>query len=305
MDVLIESIGGAADVAIRINDVLRETNRDLNVLVPRRAFSAATMLALGAKQIVMHPYACLGPIDPQLQMRKPDGTVDSVAVEDIRAFVEFLTDEAGISDQREIAAVFSKLLDGVPPTALGVARRSSKRAVEIAKELLLRHVKEGDAQAKVSSIAERLAGGYHEHGHPISATDARSMGLPVEVAKSPLREDLWALVLDADEELKTNLPHQTYMAGFKAWSDRRARWKRDYEAKPAQALDALDAEFASLQQSFQAPVDFEMEATVGLVESARGADRCVTRFMNICSVTPAGVKVFGGPPSVVWETTAL
>ena len=138
------------------------------MLVSRKAFSAATMLALGATKIVMHPYACLGPIDPQLQMRRPDGTVESVAVEDIRAFVEFLTDEAGISDQREIASVFSKLLDAVPPTALGVARRASKRSVEIAKELLLRHIKEGDAQAKVGAIAERLAGGYHEHGHPIS-----------------------------------------------------------------------------------------------------------------------------------------
>lgn len=94
MAVLIESSGGQADVAVRINDVLREVKRDVNVLVARSAFSAATMLSRGGGRIIMHPFACLGPIDPQLFVRRNDGHVDMVGAEDIKAFVDFIKKEA-------------------------------------------------------------------------------------------------------------------------------------------------------------------------------------------------------------------
>ena len=87
----------------------------------------STMLALGGTKIVMHPLACLGPIDPQLVFRRPDGTMEVISAEDIKAFVEFIREEVGITHQKEVASVFGRMYDDVKPVQLGVARRASMR----------------------------------------------------------------------------------------------------------------------------------------------------------------------------------
>jgi len=66
VDVLIQSPGGAADAAERIVHILRQRFNDVAFLVPHSAYSAATMLALSGNQIILHPTATLGPIDPQI-----------------------------------------------------------------------------------------------------------------------------------------------------------------------------------------------------------------------------------------------
>ena len=70
--------------------LLRERFKSVSVLVPYMAFSAATIFSLGADEIVMHPHASLGPIDPQIQMRQADGTMRVFAYEDVGAFLRFL-----------------------------------------------------------------------------------------------------------------------------------------------------------------------------------------------------------------------
>ena len=49
---------------------------ELRVIVPDRARSAATLLALGANSIVMSDTSELGPIDPQAPMRDSDGNLN-------------------------------------------------------------------------------------------------------------------------------------------------------------------------------------------------------------------------------------
>jgi ClpP class serine protease len=41
--------------------LLREKVKDVAILIPQAAFSAATLMALGADEIVMHPCGNLGP----------------------------------------------------------------------------------------------------------------------------------------------------------------------------------------------------------------------------------------------------
>ena len=70
VDLLIVSEGGDAKVAWRAMSLLRERCQKVAVLVPQVAFSAATLLALGADEIVMHPNANLGPVDPQIHVTR-------------------------------------------------------------------------------------------------------------------------------------------------------------------------------------------------------------------------------------------
>src|SRR5262249_4484128 len=67
IDFFIASFGGDPMVAWRIMSLIRQRElKRVSVLVPQSAYSAATLLALGADEIVMHPNSHLGPIDMQI-----------------------------------------------------------------------------------------------------------------------------------------------------------------------------------------------------------------------------------------------
>ncbi|WP_420634175.1 SDH family Clp fold serine proteinase [Candidatus Palauibacter sp.] len=72
-----------------------------SVLIPFRANSAGTLIALGADRIVLTDEGELGPIDPKLDIRRmvqaPDsqGTFvqDTISVEDVMAYVRFVGEQ--------------------------------------------------------------------------------------------------------------------------------------------------------------------------------------------------------------------
>ncbi len=64
LDIFLCSNGGSGTVPWRLVHLFREYSNKFSVLIPYRAYSAASLLALGADAIVMHPFAELGPIDP-------------------------------------------------------------------------------------------------------------------------------------------------------------------------------------------------------------------------------------------------
>ena len=92
LDLLIGSNGGDGTVAWRLVSLIRERVDSFAVLVPQAAFSAATLIALGADEIVMHPYGNLGPTDPQITNRGKNVQFGS---EDLAAFLKFARDEVG------------------------------------------------------------------------------------------------------------------------------------------------------------------------------------------------------------------
>ena len=63
-DVLIETDGGSTDATEKLVTLLRALAPDLRAVVPRRAKSNGTLLALAAQRIVMGTTSELGPIDP-------------------------------------------------------------------------------------------------------------------------------------------------------------------------------------------------------------------------------------------------
>src|SRR5690606_16186131 len=93
LDLLIVSNGGDPTVAWRIVSLIRERVKQFSVLVPQAAYSAATLIALGADEIVMHPNGNLGPTDPQITSRRsqPNGAPDMVSFgsEDLSAFLTY------------------------------------------------------------------------------------------------------------------------------------------------------------------------------------------------------------------------
>src|SRR5882724_7677256 len=63
VDLFLHSNGGDGTMPWRLVTLIREYTDKFAVVVPHRAFSAATLTALGADEIVMHPMGMLGPTD--------------------------------------------------------------------------------------------------------------------------------------------------------------------------------------------------------------------------------------------------
>lgn len=66
VDLLLETPGGYTDTTEKLCAMLRDMAPDLRVIIPRKAKSNGTVIALAANQIVMSSTSELGPIDPSI-----------------------------------------------------------------------------------------------------------------------------------------------------------------------------------------------------------------------------------------------
>jgi len=65
--VILDTAGGVVEVVERIVRVLRRHYEEVRFVVPDRAMSAGTVLAMSGDDIWMDYHSCLGPIDPQVE----------------------------------------------------------------------------------------------------------------------------------------------------------------------------------------------------------------------------------------------
>ena len=65
--VILDTPGGVVEVVERMVRAIRSRYNEAIVIVPDRAMSAGTILALSADRIMMDDLSCLGPIDPQIE----------------------------------------------------------------------------------------------------------------------------------------------------------------------------------------------------------------------------------------------
>ena len=65
--VTLDTSGGVVEVVERIVRVLRHHYDEVKFIIPDRAMSAGTVLAMSGDDILMDYHSCLGPIDPQLE----------------------------------------------------------------------------------------------------------------------------------------------------------------------------------------------------------------------------------------------
>jgi serine dehydrogenase proteinase len=203
LDLLIGSNGGDATVAWRIVSLIRECVDSFSVLVPQAAFSAATLIALGADEIVMHPHANLGPTDPQITNRAKNVQFGS---EDLTAFLKFARDEVGLTDQLPMLELFKHFSVEVGFVGIGVAARSAQLARSMSEKLLRLHMKTEGQMQKAKIISEALNTKYFHHGYPLSRSEAKEIGLPVAAGNPPIEELMRKVWLDIEQELKFREP---------------------------------------------------------------------------------------------------
>ena len=205
VDLLISSQGGDPVAAWRIVSLLRERFKKISVLIPYDAQSAATVLALGANEIIMHPFSYLGPIDAQINF-PPSGPQElpkSISTKDIQSYLDFLKDDLKISDADLGSIASESLLSELKPSNIGVIKKSMIFVESLATKLLQFHIEDED---DIKEIVEKFTGFSH-HGYTIGKTEAIRLRLPVvEVVDNELEELIWKVWDDADREMKCREP---------------------------------------------------------------------------------------------------
>lgn len=207
IDLFLYSRGGGVDVPWPLITMLREYCRELNVLIPFRAHSAATLIALGADSIVMGKKGELGPIDPIMSkpFNEQSTYTESIPVEDVMSYIAFLKERVGLGDQASLSNMAYILADKLSPWTLGSMYRIHSHIRSIARKLLTSHCHPMEEQ-RINSIIETLAEKTYFHGHAIGRLEAKSIGLEVIDAPEELDDFMWNLFEEYEQLLKLNEP---------------------------------------------------------------------------------------------------
>ena len=175
LDLFLCSNGGSGTVPWRLVSLFREYTKSFTVLIPYRAYSAATLIALGADEIVMHPFAEIGPIDPtvsnEFNPTEPrTGGRLGISVEDVKAYVTFIKLTVGITHEDELIKAVEALTDKVHPLALRKCRAVPNAVTDDCKKNPGRTCRR-QKSTRSEEIIENMASKLYFHGHPI--TDKR------------------------------------------------------------------------------------------------------------------------------------
>lgn len=208
LDIFLCSNGGATTVPWRLVSLFREFSKTFSVIVPYRAYSAATMLALGADEIVMHPFGELGPIDPTVSNDfnpVEDGTNRrlGISVEDVKAYVTFVKSTVGITHEDELVKALEVLAQKVHPLALGNVERFISQSRMMGQKIMRTHMSDSEAHI-IDDIVENLASKLYFHGHPINRVEAKK-DLKLKIAdnvSAELESAIWKLYQLYEGEFK-------------------------------------------------------------------------------------------------------
>lgn len=151
LDLVLHTPGGLVLAAVQIARAVRQRKGKVRVIVPHYAMSGGTLIALAADEIIMSRHAVLGPVDPQL------GEYPAASL---------------------LKVVRDKPISEVDDTTLiraDIAEKALRQVRETVRELL------GDRipPEKAERLAETLSQGTWTHDYPITAVEAKQMGLPV------------------------------------------------------------------------------------------------------------------------------
>jgi len=292
LDLLVVSDGGDPTVSWRLVSMIREKVKEFAVLLPFSAFSAATLLALGADQLVMHPFANLGPVDPQLRYvkRGAAGQPDEEIVfgsEDVRHFLEFIRSDVGISDQEPLGKAFESAMKDVGAIPLGIAKRGTNLAISMAEKLLTLHMADKN-QAKV--IAESLNSAYYHHGYPLGRKEAEEIGLSVVKAEDAGVDGLiWEIWTDLAAEMASETPFDPVAEIMKSQTHRDALSRVAVAQIPANLppqvmQQAYQSVLTQIQVILQDSVDYEI--LFAAIESARCRSEYRERGLLNAVMTP-------------------
>jgi hypothetical protein len=189
----LKSAGGTGQASLRIVNLLRQYCHHLVALVPLECASAATMIALGANEILMGPLAYLTAVDTSLtHALSPldrDNDRVSVSLDELTRVIRLWQNEQQ-SGERENP--YRALFQHVHPLVIGAVDRAESLSIMLCKELLAYHMAD---EAAAAQVANTLNAKYPSHNYPILFEEARRIGLKTGHLPAPVN----TLLLELNE----------------------------------------------------------------------------------------------------------
>jgi len=275
IDLFLYSTGGDTMVPWRMVSMIREYGDKFSVLVPYKAHSAATMISLGADEIVMSDLSELSPIDPSTanvfnpqDPKNPQNRIP-ISVEDVMAYFDLAKNKIGIKDEKELAEIFREFTASNPqvhPLALGNVNRVYNLIRVLAKRLLKSH-QNPMAEEEINEIVDSLTEKLYSHQYFISRKEAKDDLKIKTVAYAD--SELSRMMTELFEEYKRKMEFGKLWNPEIELGENQAINKKDYKiafVESAQSSNRfeLSIEFkkshiAAAQQTPQGPIQIPQE----------------------------------------------
>lgn len=183
----LKSDGGNPEAALRFVHLLRQRFEKIHLLAPFECASAATMIALGANEIHMGSTSYLTAVDSSLKhdLSPVDhhNSLVSVSQDEVMRILRLWKEQKGGGNP------YPEVYKYLHPLVIGALDRSSSLSMRICDELLSYHMKD---RRRAGRISHALNYNYPSHSYPITAREARKLGLVIRdldpVADGLLRE---------------------------------------------------------------------------------------------------------------------
>ncbi|MCK8823766.1 SDH family Clp fold serine proteinase [Fuchsiella alkaliacetigena] len=213
IDLFIYTRGGDVLTPWRLVNLIREYSDHFSVLIPFRAYSAGTLICLGANEIIMGKMGELGPIDPTVanafnpqDPNNPQAKIP-ISVEDVSSYFQLAKQKFKLNNEENLTKVFSYLVDKVHPLALGNVHRNYLLIRSTAEKLLSLHSL-GEDEVLVENIINYLTEKLYAHNYMISRQEAADIKLPIKYPDSKLESLIWQLYKVYAEDLDLQKPFQ-------------------------------------------------------------------------------------------------
>ena len=218
IDLFLYSTGGITMAGYSLVNLIREYCGSFGVLIPFKALSCATLVTLGADDIIMSKMGQLSPIDPSIGHplgpsipAGPSGArqVLPVSVEDIFNYLDLVREELKINDVDSLERVLENLSKSVHPLVLGHGYRLREQIEFLARNLLSYHMSD---KKEISYIIENFTRGRFSHNYIFSRREAK------EILRLPIIDDekVESLIVSLFEEYQRMLelpnPHSPELA---------------------------------------------------------------------------------------------
>lgn len=203
------SSGGSLESPWPIVSLLREYCDELEVVIPFKALSAATLICLGADKILMTPTSYLSPIDPQGRFQI-GGTNRSIQVEDVTGFISFAKKRVGLAEQKALTETMRFLSSEIPPSVIGSVNRTHHLIRLLAEKLLRLHKKNLD-KSQTKLIVKHLTEKLYAHNHLINRREAmRDIGFGKIITYATAEEELLVndIFNEKSKDLKLTIPFE-------------------------------------------------------------------------------------------------
>ncbi len=194
LDLLVQSPGGDPNGAERIIHTCRSYSKSFRVIIPKTAMSAATLVAMGADEILMSSTSELGPIDPQMIIGQPPNQTIRPAISFIDAYEDLINKTQEAIANNKAPHPYLELLRRMDPSWIQICLKARNLSGTIAKEYLSKYMLKEKSEEYIDNIIEKFLKTGEEalHGRIIRADKVKEYGLNVNIEDK--NSDLWNLI---------------------------------------------------------------------------------------------------------------